>query len=42
MRLFSLHQGSNIKFTVQGTPPYSLFNNINYKIATPEAALPFC
>jgi outer membrane protein insertion porin family len=28
--------GSNIKFTVQGTPPYSLFNNINYKIATPE------
>ena len=29
-------QGSNIKFTVQATPPYSLFNNINYKIATPE------
>jgi len=28
--------GSNIKFTVQATPPYSLFNNINYKIATPE------
>ena len=28
--------GSNIKFTAQGTPPYSLFNNINYKIATPE------
>jgi len=28
--------GSNIKFTVQGTPPYSAFNNINYKIATPE------
>jgi outer membrane protein insertion porin family len=28
--------GSNIRFTVQGTPPYSLFNNINYKIATPE------
>jgi outer membrane protein insertion porin family len=28
--------GSNIKFTVQGTPPYSMFNNINYKIATPE------
>lgn len=29
-------QGSNIKFTVQATPPYSLFNNINYKIATPD------
>jgi outer membrane protein insertion porin family len=29
-------QGSNIKFTVQGTPPYSLFNGVNYKIATPE------
>jgi len=28
--------GSNIKFTAQGTPPYSLFNNIDYKIATPE------
>lgn len=28
--------GSNIKFTAQGTPPYSLFNNINYAIATPE------
>jgi outer membrane protein insertion porin family len=28
-------QGSNIKFTVQVTPPYSAFNNINYKIATP-------
>ncbi|WP_183566276.1 outer membrane protein assembly factor BamA [Mucilaginibacter sp. SP1R1] len=28
--------GSNIKFTVQATPPYSLFNNVNYKIATPE------
>jgi outer membrane protein insertion porin family len=28
--------GSNIKLTIQGTPPYSLFNNINYKIATPE------
>jgi len=28
--------GSNIKFTVQGTPPYSLFNNIDYKVATPE------
>ncbi|MDB5024652.1 MAG: bamA [Mucilaginibacter sp.] len=29
-------QGSNIKLTIQGTPPYSLFNNINYKIATQE------
>ncbi|HEY9001216.1 MAG TPA: outer membrane protein assembly factor BamA [Mucilaginibacter sp.] len=29
-------QGSNIKFTVQGTPPYSLWNGVNYKIATPE------
>jgi outer membrane protein insertion porin family len=29
-------QGSNIKFTIQGTPPYSLFNSVNYKIATPE------
>jgi len=28
--------GSNIKFTVQATPPYSLFNNTNYAIATPE------
>ncbi|HWZ14610.1 MAG TPA: outer membrane protein assembly factor BamA [Mucilaginibacter sp.] len=28
--------GSNIKFTAQGTPPYSMFNSINYKIATPE------
>ncbi|TWR25761.1 outer membrane protein assembly factor BamA [Mucilaginibacter pallidiroseus] len=28
--------GSNIKLTLQGTPPYSLFNNINYGIATPE------
>jgi outer membrane protein insertion porin family len=29
-------QGSNIKFTVQGTPPYSLFNNIDYRYETPE------
>jgi len=29
-------QGSNIQLTIQGTPPYSLFNDINYKIATPE------
>lgn len=28
--------GSNIKLTLQGTPPYSLFNHINYNIATPE------
>lgn len=28
--------GSNIRFTAQGTPPYSMFNDINYKIATPE------
>ena len=28
--------GSNIKLTVQGTPPYSLFNNIDYGIATQE------
>ena len=28
--------GSNIKLTAQGTPPYSLFNNIDYAIATPE------
>lgn len=25
--------GSNLKFTVQATPPYSLFNNINYPTA---------
>ncbi|WP_184542539.1 outer membrane protein assembly factor BamA [Mucilaginibacter sp. FT3.2] len=29
-------QGSNIKLTIQATPPYSLFNNVNYKIATPQ------
>ena len=28
--------GSNIKFTVQATPPYSAFNSTNYAIATPE------
>ncbi|MFD0792801.1 outer membrane protein assembly factor BamA [Mucilaginibacter litoreus] len=28
--------GSNIKLTIQATPPYSLFNNVNYKIATPQ------
>jgi outer membrane protein insertion porin family len=31
--------GSNIKFTVQGTPPYSLFNNINYKLPPPQEQL---
>ncbi len=29
-------QGSNFRFTLQGTPPYSLFNNVDYAIATPE------
>ncbi|MVN89853.1 outer membrane protein assembly factor BamA [Mucilaginibacter aquatilis] len=28
--------GSNIRFTLQVTPPYSLFNNTNYRIAPPE------
>lgn len=28
--------GSNIKLTIQATPPYSLLNNLNYKVATPE------
>jgi outer membrane protein insertion porin family len=28
--------GSNIKLTIQATPPYSLFNSINYNVATPE------
>lgn len=28
--------GSNIRLTLQATPPYSLFNNVNYRIATPE------
>jgi outer membrane protein insertion porin family len=31
--------GSNIRFTVQGTPPYSLFNNINYKLPPPQEQL---
>lgn len=26
--------GSNLKLTIQATPPYSLFNNTNYKTAT--------
>jgi len=34
-------QGSNIKFTIQGTPPYSLWNGTNYKIATPEQTYHF-
>jgi outer membrane protein insertion porin family len=29
-------QGSNIMLTLQGTPPYSLFNNINYKLPPPQ------
>jgi len=28
--------GSNIRLTAQFTPPYSLFNNVNYAIATPQ------
>lgn len=28
--------GSNIRVTAQFTPPYSLFNNTNYDIATPQ------
>ncbi len=28
--------GSNIRLTIQATPPYSAFNNINYRIATQE------
>jgi outer membrane protein insertion porin family len=34
-------EGSNIRLTIQGTPPYSLFNNTNYKIATPEQRYQF-
>lgn len=33
--------GSNIKFTVQATPPYSLFNGVNYEIATPQQRYQF-
>ncbi|MFI5159027.1 MAG: outer membrane protein assembly factor BamA [Sphingobacteriales bacterium] len=33
--------GSNIKFTAQGTPPYSLFNSINYGIDPPETVYHF-
>lgn len=28
--------GSNLKFTIQATPPYSLLNNINYATATDQ------
>ncbi len=31
--------GSNIKFTVQGTPPYSLFNDLNYKLPPTQEQL---
>ncbi|TSJ38568.1 outer membrane protein assembly factor BamA [Mucilaginibacter corticis] len=31
--------GSNIKFTLQGTPPYSLFNSINYKLPPTQEQL---
>ena len=34
-------EGSNLKFTIQATPPYSLFNNTNYKIATPQERYQF-
>ena len=33
--------GSNIRFTVQATPPYSAFNNVNYAIATPQERYKF-
>jgi outer membrane protein insertion porin family len=33
--------GSNIRFTLQGTPPYSLFNNIDYNIATQQQIYKF-
>lgn len=33
--------GSNIKFTIQATPPYSLFNSTNYKIATAQERFQF-
>ncbi|WP_028297562.1 outer membrane protein assembly factor BamA [Olivibacter sitiensis] len=28
--------GSHLRFTVQATPPYSLFNNLNYRTATDQ------
>lgn len=33
--------GSNIRLTIQGTPPYSLFNHINYAIADPQTRYKF-
>lgn len=33
--------GSNLKFTIQATPPYSLFNGTNYLIATPQQRYQF-
>jgi outer membrane protein insertion porin family len=33
--------GSNLKFTIQATPPYSSFNGINYLIATPQQRYQF-
>ena len=34
-------EGSNLRLTVQATPPYSLWNGVNYKIATPEQRYEF-
>jgi outer membrane protein insertion porin family len=31
--------GSNLKFTLQGTPPYSLFNSLNYKLPPTQQEL---
>ncbi|OCX54134.1 outer membrane protein assembly factor BamA [Mucilaginibacter sp. PPCGB 2223] len=33
--------GSNLKFTIQATPPYSAFNGVNYLIATPQQRYQF-
>lgn len=33
--------GSNIRFTIQATPPYSLFNDINYKTASDKDRFKF-
>ncbi len=33
--------GSNLKFTIQATPPYSAFNGTNYAIATPQQRYQF-
>jgi len=32
-------EGSNIRLTLQGTPPYSLFNNIDYKLPPTQEQL---